>query len=302
MFTAVWKDHYQLLLDHLLEAVYIVDRSRRICYWNQMAEKLSGFSKEEVVGHSCQEDILVHVNGQGQHLCLGLCPLAKTMEDGQQRSSLIFMHHKDGYRLPVHVKTVPLYGENGEIVGGMELFNVSVPIDESLKRTQELERLSYLDELIRIPNRRYFITTLQRKLVEWEHFGARSAVFIADIDGFNDFNNRYGQQAGDQVLKMVAMTMIKSMRGDDLCCRWSGEEFVGIVQTGKSEALKEILERIRMLVENSYIIDGENRLQVTLSFGGTVVRRSDREESWIKRAESLLQESKRKGCNQITVD
>jgi diguanylate cyclase (GGDEF)-like protein/PAS domain S-box-containing protein len=295
------KESLEGVLDQLLEAIYIVDKDRKILFWNDMAEKITGFSSTEIIGSSCKDDILVHVDDRGNKLCTGLCPLAKTMMDGQQRSVLIFLHHKKGHRLPVHVKTTPFYDEEGRIIGGIEMFNTSVHSDEEQKRIQELERLAYLDELTGIPNRRYFITTLQRKLVEWEHFGSRSAVFMADIDHFKHFNDTYGHEIGDHVLKMVAATLTKSLRGDDICCRWGGEEFTGIIQTGKNEDLREILERVRLLIENSYFIEDGNRISVTLSFGGTVVQRTDREESWIKRADRLMYTSKDEGRNRITI-
>lgn len=292
---------YQNVLNHLLEGVYVVDRHRKILYWNHMAEMISGYSASEVVGHSCMDDILVHVDRDGNHLCTGLCPLAKTILDAQPRSNTIFLHHRLGHRVEVKVRTLPFYDEKGAIVGGLEVFSEVKEVDDLQRKVEEYEKMAFLDELTQIPNRRFFVNTLKRKLVEWEHFGTKSAVFMADIDHFKKFNDTYGHDLGDQVLKMVAATLFQHLRGEDLICRWGGEEFIGVVSLSDEWLLKEVLERLRMLVENSFLKVGGEKLEVTVSIGGSIVQSGDDEESWVKRADVKMYESKENGRNRVTI-
>ncbi|HRX25664.1 MAG TPA: PAS domain-containing protein, partial [Aminivibrio sp.] len=84
------------MLDALKEGAYFVDRERRITYWNKAAERLTGFRSEEVVGHRCSENILVHVDCQGKNLCKAGCPLLATMEDTLTREAEVFFHHRRG--------------------------------------------------------------------------------------------------------------------------------------------------------------------------------------------------------------
>ena len=100
---------YRELLDNLYEGVYYVDRQRRITFWNKAAETITGYSRREVLGHKCFQNLLKHVDDQGVSLCLSACPLAQTIQDGQPRSTSVYLHHKDGHRLPVAVRVAPLH-------------------------------------------------------------------------------------------------------------------------------------------------------------------------------------------------
>jgi len=293
---------YQNILNHLLEGVYVVDRDRKILYWNQKAERITGYLSEEVVGHSCQENLLVHVDGEGNNLCKGLCPLAKTMMDAQPRNALVFLHHKQGHRVAVNVRTIPFHNDAGEIVGGIELFRQVSEDAEEMERIQKLEKMAFIDELTQLPNRRFFLSTLQRKLVEWQHFHSRSALFIADIDHFKRFNDSYGHDVGDRVLQTVARTLSGNVRGGDLVCRWGGEEFSGLLVAGKSSDLLTSLERLRMLVEKSFLMLEGKKVQVSVTIGASFVRNGDDGDSWMKRADSLLYSGKQKGRNRVCVD
>src|SRR5512138_459514 len=97
-------DYFKVLLDNLYDGVYFVDRDRRITFWNKGAERLTGFSKQEADGRSCHDNFLTHIDENGRHLCLSGCPLAETIQDGRQRECDLFLHHKDGHRLPVSIR------------------------------------------------------------------------------------------------------------------------------------------------------------------------------------------------------
>jgi len=81
-------------LEHLDEGVYFVDRNRQILYWNQAAEKITGYVKDEVVGICCWDNLLMHVDADGKNLCKFGCPVSATVNDRQVRSANVFLHHK----------------------------------------------------------------------------------------------------------------------------------------------------------------------------------------------------------------
>ena len=83
------------------EAVYVVDRQRRVTYWNPAAERLTGYPADQVVGRCCRDGILNHVDHEGTSLCKSRCPLLATIGDGQPHDMLAFLHHRDGHRVPV---------------------------------------------------------------------------------------------------------------------------------------------------------------------------------------------------------
>ena len=148
------------LLDGLREAVNVVDRGRTIRFWNRACEEISGYRSEDVVGHRCFENILRHIDDQGQELCFGLCPLAHAMKDGQPRRCRVWLHHRDGHRLPVRVIAQALRDPDGVIIGAIEAFSDDSSLAATRARLVEMERLAMVDPLIEIPNRRYLQMTL----------------------------------------------------------------------------------------------------------------------------------------------
>ena len=100
--------NYKTIINNIYDGLYLVDRTRKITFWNSAAERITGFSSAEVVGRRCLDNILVHVDGQGCELCKNACPLAATMKDGVAREADIFLQHKSGYRVPITVRVTPL--------------------------------------------------------------------------------------------------------------------------------------------------------------------------------------------------
>jgi PAS domain S-box-containing protein len=112
------------VLNSIHSGVYITDRSREIVFWNRGAEEITGYSEEEVLGSSCQDQILRHVDRDGRPLCTTeLCPLHRTMStDRPAASHVLYALTSSGDRVPVSVSTSPVHDEGGDVVGGIEIF------------------------------------------------------------------------------------------------------------------------------------------------------------------------------------
>ena len=108
MNVALIENYYRDVLENLQAGVYFTDTHRRITYWNKGAENITGYSSEEVIGSSCMDNLLVHIDGKGNNLCTGKCPLSESIKDGRTREIRIFLHHKDGHRVPVWVRSDPI--------------------------------------------------------------------------------------------------------------------------------------------------------------------------------------------------
>ena len=295
------KDSYERIIENLYDGLYFVDRDRVITYWNKAAEQISGFTANEVVGKSCSDNILTHVDIEGNNLCKGMCPLAASIADGKPRESEIYMHHKDGHRIPVSVRVSTLTDAQGKVIGGIELFtDISNQAANEL-RVKELEKLALLDNLTQLANRNYIEKEIQSRFEEKKRLNVPFGVFFIDIDHFKKFNDTYGHDVGDDVLKFVANTFISNARPFDLYGRWGGEEFIGIIRNINGKDLKLLGNRLRLLIENSYIIHENEKLCVTISIGATLVKDNDTIDSLIKRADTLLYESKTSGRNCLTI-
>jgi len=293
-------DFHKTLLDQLLDSVYFVDGTRKILYWNAAAERLTGYSASEAVGTYCYDNLLRHVNDRGECLCTGMCPLAKTLADGRHREAEVYLHHRDGHRVPVRIHVAPVLDAAGQVIGAVETFSDNSAGLSAVERIKHLESLIYIDALTGVPNRELTEITLQTRLDEMMRYHWPFGVLSIDIDHFKDVNDRFGHGVGDEVLKVVARTMSGVCRSFDLVGRWGGEEFLVIVANINGAQLHDLAERYRLLVQYSDLLAEKERIRVTVSIGATLARRDDTVESLLKRADGLMYESKRAGRNRTT--
>jgi len=294
-------DSYERIVENLHDGLYFVDRDRVITYWNKAAEQISGFTANEVVGKSCSDNILTHVDSDGNNLCAGMCPLAVTITDGKPSEAELYMHHKDGHRIPVSVRVSTVTDRDGNIVGGIELFtDISNRAANDL-RVKELEKLALLDNLTQLANRNYIEREIQSRFEEKKRFNMPFGILFIDIDHFKKYNDIYGHDVGDDVLNFVANTFIANTRPFDLYGRWGGEEFIGIIRNINGKDLESLANRLRSLTENSYIIHENEKLYVTISIGATLAKKNDTIDTLIKRADTLMYKSKAAGRNCLTI-
>jgi diguanylate cyclase (GGDEF)-like protein/PAS domain S-box-containing protein len=289
------------LLDTLYEAVYVTDTDRRIVYWNRAAEQLTGFQSAEVVGHCCAENILQHVNADGESLCAGRCPLSGVMSSGQPCEAVIFLHRKSGARIPVRARCFPVRDSTGRIVGGIEVFADASSLEAMQERLHTLERLAYVDALTQVSNRRHIEVVLGQRLDEFARYGWPCGVLLADVDQFKQVNYTHGHPVGDRALQMVAATIAANIRSFDAVGRWGGEEFLVVLPQMNRDLLSQISERICVLVARSFLNTEKGTVRVTVSIGAAIARTADTLEDLVKRADDRLYESKRSGRNRVTL-
>ena len=190
---------YKKMLENLHDGVYFVDNERKITFWNKGAERITGFTAEEVTGSYCFDNFLNHVDNDGKQLCFGGCPLHATISDGEEKTAEVFLHHKKGHNVPVFVRTIAIE-EAGKIVGAVEMFNDNSERLESIGHIEKLQDLAMTDELSDLPNRRYVRAFLESKLSELRILGLPFGVAFLDIDDFKKVNDTYGHPAGDLAL------------------------------------------------------------------------------------------------------
>lgn len=296
--TASGRDLLRLL-DQVGEGVYFTDLQRRITFWNKAAERISGYSAREVLGRGCAANILIHVDERGRQLCLGGCPLARTLKDRRKRSAVVFLHHREGHRVPVRVRVFPLLDEKGNVRGAAELF-VDVTEKPALEeRLQRLERMAMNDRLTGVANRRYCEIYLQARMEEFRRLRWPLGIVFFDIDDFKNVNDRHSHRVGDLVLKAVARTLRHNIRAIDLVGRWGGEEFLVILRSTDLRNLRLIAGKLRVLVERSLLMEKGKPLRVTVSGGATLARAGDTVTGLVERADLLMYKAKQAGKNRI---
>jgi len=288
------------LLERVSDGNYFVSRDRHITYWNRGAEQITGYSAETVVGRSCSEGLLRHVNDAGRQLCLHGCPLAGVMKDGVPRTAEIYLHHKDGHRVPITVRSEPIRDAAGEIVRAAEVLTSRRPVDSApVDRRRDDGSIDPVSGLAARRIGELQLQALMRAAAE----GTQSlGLLFMDVDHFKAVNDTYGHRVGDEVLRMVATSMANGLRADDLVVRWGGEEFLALLPGVNSDSLEAAAERVRMLVENSWIQQAGVQVRVTVSIGATMATAADTGETLVDRADGLMYSSKSAGRNLVTSD
>ena len=294
------EEFYRQVLDQLFDGVVFLDLERRITYWNRGAEKISGYSSQEVLGRHCEE-VFNPADEEGNPFGQNHCPAHVAIREEAQSEIDLYLFHKEGYRVPVRVRAVPLRDDLGKVIGAVEIFRDHSVFVAARHRTRELQRLTDLDALTHLGNRRFsevnLGAALQTRRPEAEPFG----VILIDVDDFKLVNDTYGKPVGDQMLKLVAETLQYSVRTSDYVGRWGGEEFLLILYDVNEPQIKAIAEKLRRLVDHNSLITEKGEIGVTISIGGTLTRPDDTLTSLLERAETALQQSKSEGKNRSTI-
>lgn len=175
---------------------------------------------------------------------------------------------------------------------------------ELAEKNKNLEKLANIDGLTEVYNHRYFQNFLDAEINRAVRSEKPLSIILADIDNFKRFNDNYGHQVGDQILKAFCRTTQSNIRKYDLIARYGGEEFVFVLPGTTIDDAKKIAEKLRRsIAESTFTIDHE-KYSVTVSFGVSSTNPATMEISkneFIEQADKALYESKKNGRNRVTV-
>ena len=173
----------------------------------------------------------------------------------------------------------------------------------SLQRDlDDVRRESMLDPLTKIANRKSFDEGIDAAIADAIGSKDPLCLMLLDIDHFKNFNDTYGHQTGDQVLRLVAMTLKSNIKGKDLAARYGGEEFVAILPSTDLEGAMIVAENIRKAIQAKELLKrstNEKLGRITASFGVAAFHPSDTSVSLIERADRCLYGAKHAGRNKV---
>jgi diguanylate cyclase (GGDEF)-like protein len=164
---------------------------------------------------------------------------------------------------------------------------------------EEIHRLTIIDALTGIHNKRYFLEFLDRELARCNRYHRPLGLILFDLDHFKDVNDRFGHLAGDFTLRDVAGCVKKAVRKEELLARYGGEEFALVLCETDPAGAVQAAERIRRLIEQHPFQHNGQRYQVTASLGAAVTPpdRTVSLEELIRYADEKLYEAKEAGRN-----
>ncbi len=183
---------------------------------------------------------------------------------------------------------------------------VSVCLENNLN-VEEIRRVSYIDTLTGINNRRFLDQRIGEELNACQRTAEPVSCQFFDIDFFKSVNDKHGHQGGDQVLSLVAATIKNQLRDNDVFVRYGGEEFVGLLSNTNEVRALEIAERIRKAIQILPITFNGVSIPVTISIGvsthvpiaKSIVNIDEIATRLIKSADSALYKAKHNGRNRV---
>ena len=227
---------FREFVDLLPFGAYLVDTRRHILYWNHRAEQITGFLAQEVVGRNCPEGLLDHCAPGGSGVCNSEhCPLVRAMREGRPAESRLFLRHKEGHRVPVLVRALPLRDEHGRLTAIAEVFQEeSVGPDGLCWITEDIDRF---DKQMGLPSSAATRSQLQLSL---SRMNIRSAAFVIEIEDLVQLVLHRGRELANVALRALAQTTSRMLTMPHYLGCWPASRLLVVVPNCESDCLEQL--------------------------------------------------------------
>ena len=290
-------DVLRAALEGLQTGVCMVDQDRKIRFWNDGAEKITGFLRQDVLGRFCGDVLLIKSHEKKGGVCDQSCPLIAAMRDGRIRESHVYVPHKSGYAIAVRLRAVPIRDARGHVIGATESFVERTWMSTRCRPGANLKVGQGLDPLTQLPD--YTFTTSY--LVERLKFAAQHTMpfglLCIQLDHLDTLKATHGPEAAEGVLNVVAHTLRNGLDPLDFVGRWSEDQFLATVANCTESELMTTAERLKWLAQSSEIVWWGDELSVTVSVGGTILKPGEPIEPLLDRAGNALSQAVAQGGN-----
>lgn len=301
IFRDASKNICDAVLNQVQDAVVWLDRDRKIVFWNKAAERITGREASSVLGKACHEEPALFADFGGVNICRDKCPVAMALKDGAPRDLDVHLQHKEGFRTPATLRIVPVFKDDGEIIGAVETFSSTAPKVTLPLAQAELEKMGLIETETGIPSKQYLDMALNTRIEEFQRYGLPFGLIYVDIDSYGKILEKQGRFNASKIVRTVARTLHKNVRFFDIVGRWGTEEFLVVLLNIDEGRLDIVANKLRLLVAESYITTETGMLNATVSMGASLVLRYDTVESLVKRSEQLMMHSKWLGKNRVSM-
>lgn len=179
------------------------------------------------------------------------------------------------------------------------IISISMQLRTVYKDKKIFESMARKDYLTDLYNRRTFIEKVEEENIRFLRSGNWYSIVIADIDGFKMFNDTYGHECGDEVIKIVSKTLKHTCRKQDVVARWGGEEYIILLPSTSITGAKVIAERFREHIESIQFVFNDKKLGITMTFGVTEFHKGQTMEQMIHNADIAMLRGKESGKNVV---
>ena len=245
--------------------------------------------------------IVAGMQGQLEHSGKGLAGYAETLT----HFSALLGNAPDPETMSTEVDKVIANTRTTELSQqqlGAQLYSVADEVSALRNELELIRQESLTDALTGIANRKAFDSALETRLLDAREQNQPFCVLLADIDHFKSFNDSHGHLIGDKVLRFVASTIKRCVKGRDLVARFGGEEFAVILPQTDLTGANAVAEEIRKTVSAGQLKDkkkGDSYGRVTISIGMACFETSDLSHELVQRADKALYLAKERGRNRV---
>lgn len=294
-------EHMRAILERVSDGIATVTSEGKILSINPAAVKLIGAEKSSEL---VKKPIFNYLSGEMRHEFIQFFENQRKRPGSEDpmlnQTKEVFVKRKDGDNIPVDLSVSALQHRLGIFVIVMHDASLHKQIEE------ELRRVSGLDPLTNIANRRRFSDAFAEDWGDAKRNQKSIGLVMIDIDFFKLYNDFYGHPQGDECLKAVASALKKlAHRPKDLVARYGGEEFIVSLPDTDKKGIEKVVQSMCLGVEalNIQHIKSEVSEHVTISVGAavTIPKREDLPQSLIDAADAALYEAKEGGRNQVVI-
>lgn len=277
------------IMEYAGDAIIMIDDNGKVTFWNPAAERILGYSKEEIIGKDLHMFMI-----QDMRLYEAYREAFKrfrSTEKGSVVGKTVEMktRHKNGYEIDVELSLSAV-----KIKDAWHAIGIIRDISERKRFEELLYRQSITDPLTNIYNRRFFMQMLEQEIERTKRNKKPFSLVMFDLDHFKNINDRFGHAAGDIVLRSVADTVKGRIRKTDYFARWGGEEFIILLPETSLNNAVELAEELR---EQISTMELQGIGDVTASFGVTEYSDTDTIDTVLIRVDNMLYEAKGEGRN-----
>ncbi|WP_374437422.1 EAL domain-containing protein [Inhella sp.] len=275
---------------HSREAIMITDAERRIVEVNEAFTRITGYSRDEVLG---QNPRLLSSGRQGADF---YATLWQRLEQAGHWSGEIWNQRKNGEPFAELITISRLLDAQGQVRNYLALFADITPIKH---HQSELERIAHFDALTGLPNRTLLADRLRQAMLQAHRRGLKVALAFLDLDGFKGVNDRYGHEVGDALLIALGERLRQTLREGDTLARLGGDEFVAVLLDLAQPADGEhLVQRLVQAAAEPIEVEG-HALQLSASVGVTYYPQAEEVDGdqLLRQADLAMYQAKLAGKN-----
>jgi diguanylate cyclase (GGDEF)-like protein/PAS domain S-box-containing protein len=286
------------ILDSLPTGLCIVDMQKKIVFWSDGAERITGRQRHEVVGHSCIGEALLQCDQPGCEFCNEDCPLARAIKTSQPAQAVGFLHHKAGHEIPVHLRAVPVRNTHGSIIGAAETFEDGQEPASPDHHEDGLNLPGCVDDVTGVASHVMMQSHLRETLGTFNEVQVPFGVLCFRLEGLDHFRANFGPDAASSLLRVVARTLQGALWRTDFVGRWANDQKTGDLRTDdqflvilngcREEALYSVRERLRRMLASAAIEWWGERRSLPVSIGQATAQSGDTIETLMARAQHSL--------------